>query len=243
MILTAHQPVYLPWLGLFHKIALADTFVSFNQVQYLPKEWNNRNMIKTVTGNAWLTVPVLKKGHREKTISEIQINNDIPWQRKHWKSIYLNYKKASYFMKYADFFEEVYKKEWSKLSDLNDYMLKHFLKILGIKVGFTNAANFDFQGKKSDLVLDMCKKLRADVYIFGSLGRDYANVDTFRKEDINVLFQEFKHPIYPQLHGKFISHLSIVDLLFNCGERSLEILMEGNVGKDKLMLSSSLRSL
>ena len=49
MILTAHQPVYLPWLGLFHKIALADKFIFFDQVQYLPKDWMNRNKIKTIT--------------------------------------------------------------------------------------------------------------------------------------------------------------------------------------------------
>ena len=62
MVLTAHQPVYLPWLGLFHKIWLAEKFVLFNTVQYLPKEWMNRNKIKTNEGEIWLTVPVLKKG-------------------------------------------------------------------------------------------------------------------------------------------------------------------------------------
>ncbi len=94
MILTAHQPVYLPWLGLFHKIALADKFVFFNQVQYLPKDWMNRNKIKTPTGEIWLTVPVLRKGYRETVTSEIEINNDTDWKRKHLKSILINYKKA-----------------------------------------------------------------------------------------------------------------------------------------------------
>lgn len=235
MILTAHQPVYLPWLGLFHKIALADAFVSFNQVQYLPKDWNNRNMIKTSSGAIWLTVPVLKSGHRDKTISDIEINNDLPWQRKHWKSIMLNYRNAPYFDKYASFFEGVYKREWKYLTELNEYMLKEFLKFLKIEVNYLNASQYAFQGKKSGLVLDMCKKLKADVYIFGALGQGYADVESFKRDGIRVVFQEYRHPVFPQLHGGFISNLSIVDLLFNCGEKSLDILMEGNITKEKLL--------
>ena len=89
MILTAHQPVYLPWLGLFHKIWLAEKFVLFNTVQYLPKEWMNRNKIKeNKNSEIWLTVPVLKKGFLKKKIYEIEFNNNINWRRKHFKSIY-----------------------------------------------------------------------------------------------------------------------------------------------------------
>src|SRR5712691_3981985 len=112
MVLTAHQPVYLPWLGLFHKIALAHTFVSFNEVQYLPKDWNNRNRIKTPSGPIWLTVPVLRKGYLEKPIRAIEINNAEPWRRKHWRSLAANYEKARYFDDYAAFFQGVYARDW-----------------------------------------------------------------------------------------------------------------------------------
>ena len=94
MILTAHQPVYLPWLGLFHKISLADTYVFFDEVQYLPKDWMNRNKINSLNGETWLTVPVLRKGYRELKTSEIKINNKIDWRKKHLRSISLNYKKS-----------------------------------------------------------------------------------------------------------------------------------------------------
>ena len=89
MILTAHQPVYLPWLGLLHKIAISDVFVSFNQVQYLPRDWNNRNRIKTPNGPMWLTVPVLTKNKFHQKINEVRINNTLNWRHKHWRSIYL----------------------------------------------------------------------------------------------------------------------------------------------------------
>ena len=235
MILTAHQPVYLPWLGLFHKISLAETFVYFDQVQYLPKDWMNRNKIRTKDGSIWLTVPVLRKGYRDLKTSEIEINNSTNWQKKHLRSISLNYKKSPYFENYIPFFEDVYSRKWEFLGDLNEYMLKWFLDELGIKVNFLNAKNFKFQGEKSSLILNMCKKLDASTYIFGTLGKDYANVHEFEKNNIKLIFQDYNHPKYSQLYNEFVSHLSVIDLLFNHGPKSLEIILSNNISQKSII--------
>ncbi len=235
MILTAHQPVYLPWLGLFHKIALAETFVYFDQVQYLPKDWMNRNKIRTKSGSIWLTVPVLRKGYRDLKTSEIEINNSIDWQKKHLRSISLNYKKSPYFENYIPFFEDVYSRKWKFLGELNEYMLKWFLDELGIKVNFLNANDFKFQGEKSSLILNMCKELNASTYIFGTLGKDYADVQEFEKNNIGLIFQNYNHPKYSQLYREFISHMSIIDLLFNHGPKSLEIILSNNISQKSII--------
>ena len=235
MILTAHQPVYLPWLGLFHKIALAETFVYFDQVQYLPKDWMNRNKIRTKSGSIWLTVPVLRKGYRDLKTSEIEINNSIDWQKKHLRSISLNYKKSPYFENYIPFFEDVYSRKWKFLGELNEYMLKWFLDELGIKVNFLNANDFKFQGEKSSLILNMCKELNASTYIFGILGKDYADVQEFEKNNIGLIFQNYNHPKYSQLYREFISHMSIIDLLFNHGPKSLEIILSNNISQKSII--------
>lgn len=240
MILTAHQPVYLPWLGLFHKIAISDAFCYFDDVQYQIKDFNGRNKIKTVNGPIWLTIPVQAKGYRDKKIREIRIDNSQDWRKKHFKSIYLNYKKAPYFNKYADFFEDVYKKDWKYLTDINEYMLKWFLKELNVKVNYSKASELNFKGYKSDLVLDMCQKLKANLYIFGTLGKDYADEKNFNENGVKIYFQDYKHPIYPQFNGEFVPYMSILDLLFNCGEKSLEVLIEGNVTKKELIRKFSL---
>jgi len=231
MVLTAHQPVYLPWLGLFHKIAVADRFVSFNQVQYQPKNWNNRNRVKTTQTPVWLTVPTNRKGYLKKMMSEIKINNEVPWARKHWGTLLHNYGKAPYFKKYADFFESIYEREWGTLVELNETMLQWFLDTLGIDVKVESASDYKFRGEKSELVMDMCQQLGADVYIFGANGYDYADTKAFDFAGIATKFQNYCHPEYPQQHNGFSSHLAVVDLLFNCGENSLDILMSGNLGR------------
>lgn len=234
MILTAHQPVYLPWLGLFHKIALADQFIAFDQVQYQPKDWNNRNRIKTPQGPIWLSVPVLRKGYLERNISDIEINNVEPWARKHWRSMKLAYAKAPHFARYADFFEDTYARRWHTLVELNAYMLAWFLDTLGIKVPVCSAGEWHFQGEKSALVLDMCRQVGASQYIFGAQGRDYADLAAFTEAGVKAHFQDYRHPAYPQLHGAFEPYLSIVDLLFNCGDASRDILLSGNLTRAEL---------
>lgn len=234
MILTAHQPVYLPWLGLFHKIALADTFVVFDKVQYLRRDWNNRNKIKAVNGPIWLTVPVITRSKFDQILTEVEIDNTTGWKRKHLKSLELNYAKAPYFDRYIGFFRELYAREWKMLTDLNDAIFQYLLKELGITTKILYAHDLDLKGSKSDLVLDMCKKLGCDTYIFGALGRDYADVAAFTKAGVRVLFQDYRHPQYPQQFRDFEPYMSIVDLLFNCGEKSAAVLMGGNITKDDI---------
>lgn len=240
MILTAHQPVYLPWLGLFHKIALADKFCFFDNVQYQPKDWNNRNRIKFSNGTSdWLTIPVLRKSYLERSYLEIEINNELPWQRKHWKSVELNYKKAPYFGLYEKELKKFYEVKWQFLSELNYEMLLFFMEKLCITVPAVRMKDHKFEGQKSDIVLDMCKKLGADIYIFGEQGKDYADIRTFQASGVIPVFQKYNHPKYQQLHGDFIPYLSIVDLLFNCGPESLSVIMENNLKRSDLLEHAS----
>ena len=241
MILTAHQPVYLPWLGLFHKIALADTFVLYDDVQYLRGDWNNRNKIKTAGGPIWLTIPVVHSDLAT-TLHEIEIDNRKPWRRKHWRTIRESYAHAPYFAQLAPFLEQTYAREWQLLSQLCEHILLFFIFQLGIDVHYLRASELKLEGRNSDRVLDLCKKLKADVFIFGALGRNYARVDDFEKENIDVVFQDYLHPAYPQQHGPFLSHLSVLDLVANCGPRSLEVLMSGNVGREQLLKSTLTRT-
>ena len=228
MILTAHQPVYLPWLGLFHKIALADMFCVFDIAQYQTKDYNNRNKIKTNAGPIWLSVPVESKDHFQKKICDIRIVNN-GWNRKHLKSIQLAYQKAPYYKDYIGPLEQILQTKFDYLTDLNTAILRCFLDALGIAVPIVKASDYDFTGYKSDLVLDMCIKLKADHYIFGAQGKNYARVETFDERNVGLTFQDYVHPTYGQLHGAFEPYMSLVDLLFNEGPASRAILMSGNL--------------
>jgi hypothetical protein len=228
MILTAHQPSYLPWLGLINKIMKADLFCYFDCVQYQKKEYDNRNSIKTNSGILKLSVPVESKNHLTKKINEIRIINK-GWNKKHIKSIKLAYQKSKYFDNYFPELENILKNKHDKLTDLNFKILKFLLKSFKITTPVVLASDYNFEGSKSSLVLDMCKKLKAKEYIFGGEGKNYANVKEFTKNNIKLHFQVFNHPIYNQLYGKFVPNLSSIDLLFNEGSNSSKILSKANL--------------
>ncbi len=225
MIAAIHQPNYLPWLGYFYKICQCDVFVFLDNVQYSKNNIINRNKIKTPQGVRWLTVGVLTKGQYGQLISEVEVNNSVPWNKVHEKSIFQNYHKAAYFEKYTPFFEHIYESSWGKLVGLNETLVKMICELLGIKsVKFVQASELAASGTETKLLVNICKAVGADTYLSGFGGKKYMDEDAFEKEGIRLEYYDFKHPTYQQLWGDFIPNLSVIDLLFNEGERSLEIL-------------------
>lgn len=226
-ILTAHQPNYIPWLGLFHKISLAKKYCIFDIPQYPRKEFCNRNKIKTSSGSLWLSVPVESKDHFNKRICDIRIVED-GWRPRHLRSLELAYSKAPYRDQYLSEFEALLAKRHELLADLNSEILTMCLKWLDLDVEIVRASDYQFQGHNSSLVLDMCVQLGASDYIFGQQGRTYAQVAEFNQAGVNVWFQAYHHPTYSQCHGKFEPYLSVLDLLFNEGPNSKAILLSNN---------------
>ena len=234
VILSAHQPVYMPWLGLFHKIALSDIFCFFDIVQYQRKDFNNRNKIKTAKEEMWLTVPVKSSNRFNSIISDIEIINN-GWKKKHLKSIEINYKKSPYFEKNFHNLKKILDKPYKYLVDLNFDLLIYILDCLNINTRILKASDYSFNGKKSDLVLDMCIQLKADIYIFGEQGKYYADVENFTRNHVYPYFQSYNHPTYEQINGHFKSSMSVIDLIFNKGEESKDIIMSNNIDKKSLI--------
>ena len=236
-IATAHQPAYLPWLGYFHKIALADEFVLLDSVQFEKNSFTNRNKIKVSNGEAWLTIPLEMKGHITKGVNEMLIDEKSDWRKKHWNSLLMNYKKAPFFAKHADFFEFYYKNATtSKLVDFISISTNYFLNELQIKPTYKKLSELSLQSKKQELIVDICVVTKADLFVFGSQGKDYADVDYFKEKKINCYFQEYKHPVYSQLWGDFKPYMGIIDCLFNNGsEKTKEIIFENNVSKNSIL--------
>jgi len=218
MTLSAHQPAYLPWLGYFNKIARADVFVILDDVQYEKNSFINRNRIKTPQGVQWLTIPV--HGGGRPLIKDAQIAGDR-WRGKHWKAIEQNYRKAPCFEEFADTIKEVYCLPppylWTKLKDVL-YPLAIMLKSMGFEhARICEQSDIGVGGHKQELILNLCKHFGADRFLFGSEGRGYADVEWFRERGIEIEFQDYHTPEYPQLYGEFVPDLSVVDALFNVG--------------------------
>jgi len=223
MIVSIHQPQYLPWLGYFDKIDRADVFVLLDNVQFKKNEWQNRNKIKTAQGWQWLTVPVLYQFPQ--LISEVEINKRDNWQHRQKQAVLSNYRKAPFWGTLEGFFDEIFSSDWKYISALNIFVVRRLTELLGITTPLFVASEIgNFPEEPDDRLIAITKHFGADTYLAGSGGRDYMNLEKYKDNGIRVLFQEFHHPEYRQLFGAFEPFLSVVDLIFNHGQESLQII-------------------
>ncbi len=222
MLIAIHQPQYLPWLGYLDKIDKADVFVILDNVQFKKNEWQNRNRIKTTQGWQWITVPVLYKFPEK--INEVKINNNTNWSRKHLQALITNYSKSLYFADYKNFIEDIFSRNWDRLIDINIEIIKFLINALELKTRLVTTSDLKLREDPTERLIDICKTLGGEKYLAGRDGSKYINLEIFEEEGIEIIFQDFKHPVYNQLYAGFEPGMSAVDLLFNCGDESLEIL-------------------
>jgi len=226
MIVSINQPAYLPWLGYFERIANSDLHIVLDHVQFEKNSFTNRNKIRTKDGWMWLSIPVKTKGRfGELSINELEIDNASRWTKKHWESIRSNYSKAKYFSEYAPYFKKIFAAEWPRLNDLMREINDYLLNISGIKTSLLYSSEMNVEGKKNELVFNLCKSVGATVYLSGSQGRNYMDESLFEKEGIKVIYQDYHHPEYSQVYPGFEPYMAAIDLFLNCGPDSLNIIM------------------
>ncbi len=220
------QPGYFPWLGFFDQMSRVDVFVLYDDVQFDKHGWRNRNRVKSHTGPTWLSVPIRHKGLGQQQINEVEIDNQTTWGRKHLSTIRQLYSKAPYLNKYLPELEVFFSRHWTKLVELDIACIELMQKWFGITTQVVQASSLGIAGGQSERLLNFCLHFGAQRYLSGNAAENYLDLQLFTENNVLVEWQNYQHPTYPQLHGEFISHLSALDMVLNCGEGSHEILTQ-----------------
>ncbi|HEV2915726.1 MAG TPA: WbqC family protein [Pyrinomonadaceae bacterium] len=222
--LVVLQPGYLPWLGFFDQVYRSDIFVFYDDVQFDKNGWRNRNRIKSPAGPHWLTVPV-RVNSLEQRIFETEIDDRQPWARKHSGTIKQFYAKAPYLKRYLPELEDTLMgRRWERLIDLDVAVIELLCRWLGIERRTLRSSELGVGGERSERLLNICLAQGAGRYLSGSAARSYLNTELFAAHGIEVLWQDYQHPVYAQQHGEFVPFLSALDLLLNCGDESAAII-------------------
>jgi hypothetical protein len=213
------QSNYIPWKGYFDMIAAVDEFILYDDVQFTKNDWRNRNKIKTPNGLEWISIPVGQNINRR--IRDVDLPNDS-WQEKHWKTLVSNYGRAPYFYEIAAWLEPLYlAQSYTHLSQINRCFIEAVCDYLGIKTVITNSWDYTLFDGKTERLADLCTQSGGTEYISGPSAKTYIEEDKFNKRGIKLTWFDYSgYPEYPQLWGKFIHEVSILDLLFNAGKDS-----------------------
>ena len=226
-MIAISQPTYLPWLGYFALIDSCQEFVFLDDVQFDRRSWQQRNRILLNEKVNYLTLPIKKKGLRLQLINETIIDNkDI--LKKHHIKIKHAYRKSKYFNDYFDFFEELLEASSNKssLSEINIFIIKKIAKLINLNTKFEISSKLNVSGKKTDKIINICKKLKTNNYLINKGALQYITEDKkkFLENNINLYLLDFKINSYNQSSKNFIKELSILDLIFNEGPNTLDFL-------------------
>jgi hypothetical protein len=225
------QPLYLPWSGFFEMIASSNTYVALDHVKFEPSSWQSRNRLKGPNGTFLITVPTLRADGRSDRICDRRIDHRQPWAMKHLKSLEFAYKRAPHFDRYYAGIKQVMDGKQDKIADLNISLIRLLMNHLGLDRRIIRSSELplgdDAALGKNERLIHMMRIIGAKQFYEGALGKRFIDREKFLREGMDVRFQEYCPPVYPQQYGEFAPYISVVDLLFNCGEESLAILRKG----------------
>lgn len=227
MLLGISQPTFMPWIGYFAFLDKIDNLVFLDNVQFEKRSWQQRNNIRLNNQKHFLTLPVKSKGKFSQKISEVEILQDkslVEMQKK----IFHAYKKAKYFEKYYEKISNILNKKHNYLSALNVELIQFFTNSLDIDIKFDYSSNYCLDFKKEQLIFEICKLKNCDEYLTTVGSKNYLDgYRTIPHTSIKISFFEYKDVEYNQLNKNFIPKLSILDLLFNEGTNSINIIRKG----------------
>jgi len=217
MIISIHQPDYIPYLGYFYKLAKSDKFVYLDDAQYSSDNMHNWNKIKTPQGELRLKIPV--ENHLGDPICGVRTKDELKWKEKQLKTIEMNYGKAPHFAEIFPQFKELLLKDYPNIAELNIAINTWIAQSFGLKTEFFRSSDMDIQSVREERVIDICVALGGDVYISGHGASVYQEEEHFTSRGVELRYTDYEAIEYDQLWKKagFLANMSVLDYIFNCG--------------------------
>lgn len=249
MKLAIMQPYFFPYIGYYQAISAVDKYMLYDNLAYIKRGWVNKNRLLVVNREpVYIIVPVKDKSCL-RNINETELADNKNWRKKILNTIFMNYKKTTYFEEIYSIVEHVINTEVRLLTELNANSIIDISRYLDIKTEITTETSkyFDLEEKlendHSDIlkffpsvklinpekkvirVIEICRKEGADVFINAIGGQELYNKEEFARNDIKLFFIQTKKYSYQQSTKIFYPHLSIIDVLMHCGKEKTKNLL------------------
>lgn len=223
------QPMFFPWVGLFEQLRLCDVYVHYDDVQLpMGRSFTNRVQIKTQQGSRWITAP-LRHTHEKSLIHEVQLDEAEGWRGKHLGLLRHAFSKAPHRDDALGIAEAVYGRDTGMLSDMNIHAMELIADYFDIRRPSLRSSAWGLESRSSQRLLDIVLMQGCDTYVTGHGARNYLDCELFERHGVKVEFMDYRRKPYPQLHGEFDPHVSILDLIANCGRAGAEYISSGTL--------------
>ena len=212
-VVVVSQPMFLPWIGLFDQMRLADVFVHYDDVQ-MPqgRSFTARVQLATPEGTRWLTAPI-DRAASGKAINETMLQADDDWRRKHLEGLRHAYARAPNFAAMFDLAREVYAAPTTNLAAFNMTALECIAKRIGLNPTWRRSSALDIPGSGTQRLVDLSARFDADTYLTGHGAANYMDHDAFEARGMDVAYMTYGAKPWPQIMPEFTPYVTIFDLL------------------------------
>lgn len=219
-VVAIHQPNFFPWLGYFNKIAHADVFVILDNVQFSKTggTWSNRVRLIINGKPSWVTMPVVRAYEGVRLVRNMVIS-ETSWRSRLLQTLRYNYRRASQFEKVYPVLATLIDNPVDHLAEYNLFAIRALTEALRFdSCQLVLGSTLHVEGRATELLVAVVKAVGGTAYLCGGGTAEYQEDEKFVAGGIDLIYQDFKHPIYPQANSReFVPGLSIIDALMNCG--------------------------
>jgi hypothetical protein len=218
VIVTAHQPNFLPWLGFFDKMRHSDVLVLLDTVQFTKRGFQNRARIKSSDGPRWLTVPVVTKGRYDQRTLDVEIDESQAWRQVHRRTFDSVLARAPYRDALLECVDPVYADEGlHRLTPFTTALIERVAHRFGITTRIVHASDLDVDASSTELMIGVTRAVGGDTYLSGPSGRGYLDPGSFLAHGLELRYHSDRAEPYPQRVGEFVPGLSCADYIANVG--------------------------
>lgn len=221
MSISIMQPYIFPYIGYYQLIYATDTFVFYDDVNFINRGWINRNRILVNGKDSMFTISC-KDASQNKLIKDIEVLHDPKALGKTLATIEMAYKKAPFF---ADAYPVIQKTltidEGTSVAAVAYNSVVNVCDHIGLKRIFkVSSKEYNNQDlKKADRLIDICHIEGQQHYINASGGKEIYTKEYYGEKGVKLDFLLTGKYVYPQFKNEFVPWLSMIDvLMFNSKE-------------------------
>ncbi len=216
MKIAVMQPYFFPYIGYWQLINSVDKFVILDDVNYIKRGYINSNYI-LVNGQKYKFTLSVEKASQNKLINETKLFFPVSERQSFMKTISLAYKKSPFFDEVYQMLEKIVMSDERDLTTLIRTSLEIILEYLGLnkEILLSSAIKKDAGLRAERRIIEINKRLEADVYINAIGGQSLYSKEDFNLEGIELKFLKMRPITYKQLSNSFVENLSFIDVLMN----------------------------
>ena len=223
MKLGIMQPYFMPYIGYWQLMAAVDTYVVYDDVNYIKGGWVARNNI-LLNGQKHMFTITLNGASPNKFFNEITIKDDF---KKFSRLIESAYRKAPYYAEVSALLDKIY--NYGDKS-LGTFMMNSFQVVLDYleidtKLVLSSTIEKDNSLRGKEKVKHICHLLGADTYYNAIGGQELYDKNDFKADGIDLHFVKTELMSYTQFANEFIPGLSIIDILMFNGVATIQNLL------------------